>query len=167
MLSCELAPRIIMRRHTHVTPIRWQDPMAVASSSMGSSYYTRQETPAKNRYAEKLMSVGLSIEDDPSLPKNGNGFADSLSNWPQTEFGHIFTYFVSRTGVYEQEQLLSWKQMDAYAYFQAGYVRVNKMILLLLVQLLKILFDAKTSLRIVSKTKPSSFTITIKLTNLT
>ena len=97
--------------------------MAVALSSMGSSYYTPLETTAKNRYAEKLMSVGLSIEDDPFLPKNGNRFADSLSNWPQTEFGHIFTYFVSRAGAYTQEQLLSWKKMDAYAYFQAGYVR--------------------------------------------
>ena len=25
--------------------------------------------------------------------------------------------------MYTQEQLLSWKQMDAYGYFQAGYVR--------------------------------------------
>ena len=56
----------------------------------------RLEATAKDRFAEKLMSVGLSIEDDPFLPKKGNRFADSLSNWPQTKFGHIFTYFVSR-----------------------------------------------------------------------
>ena len=69
------------------------------------------------------MSVGLSIENDPFLPKNDSRFDDSLRNWPRTEFGHIFTYFVSRPGIYTQEQLLSWKQMDAYGYFQAGYVR--------------------------------------------
>ena len=74
--------------------------------------------PAKNRYAEKQMSVGLSIEDDPFLPKNSNRFANSLSNWPQTEFGLIFTSFLSRACVYTQKQLLSWKQMDAYIYFQ-------------------------------------------------
>ena len=69
------------------------------------------------------MSVGISIEDDSFLPKNSNRFADSLSNWPQMKFGHIFTYSVSWSGMYTQEELLSWKQMDAYAYFQAGYVR--------------------------------------------
>ena len=90
-------------RHTYVMPIRWQERTTVALSSMGSSYYTRLETTAKNRYAETLMSVGLSIEEDPFLPKNGNRFADSLSNWPQTEFGHIFTYLVSRAGVYTQK----------------------------------------------------------------
>ena len=40
------------------------------------------------------------------------------------EYGHnIFTYFIRRPGLYTQEQLLSWKQLDAYSYFQAGYVR--------------------------------------------
>ena len=43
---------------------------------MGSSYYTRLETTVKSCYAEKLMSVGLFIEDDPFLPKNGSRFAD-------------------------------------------------------------------------------------------
>ena len=62
---------------------------------MGSNYYNRLETQAKHHYAEKLMSVGLSIENDPFLPKNDSRFDDSLRNWPRTEFGHIFTYFVS------------------------------------------------------------------------
>ena len=39
------------------------------------------------------------------------------------EYGHIFGYFISRPGVYTQEQLLSWKQLDAFNYFEAGYVR--------------------------------------------
>ena len=76
---------------------------------MGLSYYNRLETQAKHRYAEKLMSVGLSIENDPFLPKYDSRFDDSLRNWPRTEFGHIFTYFVSWPGIYTQEQLFSWK----------------------------------------------------------
>ena len=59
-------------------PIRWQERMTVALSSMGSSYYTRLETTAKNHFDEKLMSVGLSIEDDPFLPKSSNKLSDSL-----------------------------------------------------------------------------------------
>ena len=39
------------------------------------------------------------------------------------EYGHIFAYFIRRPGLYTQEQLISWKQLDAYNYFQAGYVR--------------------------------------------
>ena len=81
-------------------PIIWQERMAVALSSMGLSCYTRLEMTAKNCYAEKLMSVGLSIKDDPFLSINGNRFANSLSNCPQTEFGHIFTYFISLAGLY-------------------------------------------------------------------
>lgn len=81
---------------------------------MGSNYYNRLEMQAKHRYAEKLMSVGLSIDNDSFLLKNDSGFDDTLRNWPRTEFGHIFTYFVSQPRIYTQEQLLSWKQMDAY-----------------------------------------------------
>ena len=39
------------------------------------------------------------------------------------EYGHIFAYFIRRPGLYTREQLISWKQLDAYNYFQAGYVR--------------------------------------------
>ena len=46
-----------------------------------------------------------------------------MANWPQIEFSHYFAYFITRPGVYTQEQLLSWKQLDAFNYYQEGYVR--------------------------------------------
>ena len=90
---------------------------------MESAYYSGLEAPAKRRYSEKLSSVGLSIQDDPFLERNKLKFYDNMASWPRIEYGHIFAYFISKPGVYTQEQLVSWKQLDAYNYFQAGYVR--------------------------------------------
>ena len=36
--------------------------------------------------------------------------------------GHIFCYFVDRIGVYTRQQMLQWKQLDAYNYFTSGFV---------------------------------------------
>ena len=88
-----------------------------------SDYFRSLEAPAKRRYVEKLSTVGFSLEDDPYLPKNEVRFSDDMTTWPKIEFGNIFTYFISRPGLYTQEQLLSWKQLDSYNFFQAGYVR--------------------------------------------
>ena len=41
-------------------------------------------------------------------------FNEDMSNWPSVEYGHIFSYYISRPGTFTQEELLSWKQMDAY-----------------------------------------------------
>ena len=88
-----------------------------------SSYFESLETKAKKRYCEKLSCVGLSIHDDPYSPRNDGRFANDMASWPQIEFGHIFGYFIKRPGTYTQEQLLSWKQLDAFNFFQSGYVR--------------------------------------------
>ena len=32
------------------------------------------------------------------------------------EYGHIFAYFITRLGTYTQEELISWKQLEAYNY---------------------------------------------------
>ena len=77
----------------------------------------------KERYRAKLEVIGLRIEDDPYLPINAARFLPDMSLWPKIEYGHIFSYFVTRPGTYTQEQLLSWKQLDAYNYFANGYVR--------------------------------------------
>ena len=46
-----------------------------------------------------------------------------MSLWPPVEYGHIFCYFIERPGVYTRQQLLQWKSMDAYNYYQSGCVR--------------------------------------------
>ena len=61
--------------------------------------------------------------DDPYLPENDVHFTSEMRNWPNLEFGHIFTYFVSRPGLFTQEELMSWKQLEAYNYFKSGHVR--------------------------------------------
>ncbi|MCG8623863.1 MAG: hypothetical protein MJE68_17960, partial [Proteobacteria bacterium] len=46
-----------------------------------------------------------------------------MTQWQKIEYGHMFAYFISRPGTYTQEQLLSWKQLEAYNYFENGHVR--------------------------------------------
>ena len=70
-----------------------------------------------------MESVGLLLSDDPYLESNDGRFSDDMSLWPRVEYGHIFAYFIKRPGTYTQEQLLSWKQLEAYNFFESGYVR--------------------------------------------
>ena len=62
---------------------------------------------SKVRYAEKLKLAGLSLEEDPYDYRNNNNYKDDMTAWPPLEYGHIFTYFIRRPGLYTQEQLLS------------------------------------------------------------
>ena len=89
-----------------------------------SEHYNGLKNMAKSRYREKLQTVGLTIEDDPYIPENHKNYCltDNMSLWPKVECRHIFAYFVDRPGVYTQQQLLSWKQLKSYNYFQNGYV---------------------------------------------
>ena len=43
-----------------------------------SSYFESLEVKAKERYREKLSCVGLSIQDDPYLPKNDAIFVNDM-----------------------------------------------------------------------------------------
>ena len=67
--------------------------------------------------------VGVSLKDDPFTPGTSDKWHSDMVNWPKIKYGHIFAYFLSRPGTYTQEQLLSWKQLEAYNYFQNGYMR--------------------------------------------
>ena len=65
---------------------------------------------ARARYVEKLHLIGL---NDSHSDSNSAHFKNDLKLWPAVEYGH-FSYFVTRPGLYTQEQLLAWKQLDAY-----------------------------------------------------
>ena len=43
-----------------------------------SSYFESLEVKVKERYFEKLSCVGLSIQDDPYLPKNDARFVNDM-----------------------------------------------------------------------------------------
>ena len=57
------------------------------------------------------------------MKDNDHRFSDDMTLWPRIEYGHIFGYFINRPGTYTQKQLLSWKQLEAYNYFESGFVR--------------------------------------------
>ena len=89
---------------------------------MESAYFSGLKARPKQWYSEKLSSVGLSIQDDPFLERNKLRFYDNMASWPRIEYNHVFACFISKLGNYTQEQLVSCKQLDAYNYFQVGYV---------------------------------------------
>ena len=82
-----------------------------------SEYFKRLQDRAGVRYVEKLRLIGLGESDDPYSESNSAKFVDDLTLWPAVEYGHIFGYFVARPGLYTQEQLLAWKQLESYNYF--------------------------------------------------
>jgi len=86
-----------------------------------SGYFESLDWQGKEQYKEKLEAVGLSIKDDPYGVDDR--FRSDMTVWPKIEYGHIFAYFITRPGTYTQQQLLSWKQLEAYNYFESGYVR--------------------------------------------
>ena len=51
------------------------------------SYFESVEAKAKGRYCEKLSCVGLSIQDDPYLPKNDARFVNDMA----TSHGYILS----------------------------------------------------------------------------
>ena len=87
-----------------------------------SEYFKALSHKTKKRYLDKLGCVGLEINDDPYSSQRHSDFNADMSNWPSVEYGHIFSYYISRPGTFTQEELLSWKQMDAYNYFMSGHV---------------------------------------------
>ena len=85
-----------------------------------SDYYKSLDDKAKARYKKKLEMAGLTVQNDPCAPVNHEKFKDEI--WLCVHQCTL-AYFIRRPRVYTQEQLLSWKQLDAYKYFQSGYVR--------------------------------------------
>ena len=97
--------------------------MQVQNNLIMSQYFRGLSETARVRYVEKLQLIGLQDTDDPYSEENKSRFCDNMTLWPPVEYEHIFGYFVMRPGLYTQEQLLAWKQLDSYNYFRSDYVR--------------------------------------------
>ena len=80
-----------------------------------SEYFKSLEDEAMERYRAKLAKVGISLEDDPYV--SNDNFVTDMVSWPSIEYGHIFSYLITRPGLYTLEQLLSLKQLEGYNYF--------------------------------------------------
>ena len=89
-----------------------------------ANYFDSLDSTAKRRYIERLTILGLTEKDDPYT--NQDKFVDNMTMWPPVEYGHIWLYFIKRLGVYTEEELLQWKSMKAYNYFQSGFVQEVK-----------------------------------------
>ena len=87
-----------------------------------SEYLKSLDPIAKKRYIERLHLLDLDESDDP-YAKNEDKLEDDVTKWPPVEYGHIFCYFIERPGLYTRRQLMQWKSLDAYNYFQSGHVR--------------------------------------------
>ena len=88
-----------------------------------SSYFESLDWQGKKRYEEKLETAGLLLEHDPY--SSDERFCSDMTCWPKIEYGHISAYFITRPGTYTQQELVSWKQMEAYNYFQTGKTARN------------------------------------------
>ena len=91
-----------------------------------SEYYRELDAVAQVRYQEKLKLLGLTEKDDPHDTQNSCNFLDDMTKWPRVEYGHIFCYYIDRPGVYTRRQLMQWKSLEAYNYFQSNHVRQVK-----------------------------------------
>ena len=56
------------------------------------------------------------------MKDNDHRFSDDMTLWPRIGYV-LFCYFINCPETYTQEQLLSWKQLEAYNYFESGFVR--------------------------------------------
>ena len=92
-----------------------------------SDYCLSLDRIARERYEEKLGLLRLKVNDDPYASWNADSFIDDMTLWPPVEFGHFFCYFVERSGVYTKRELMQWKSLEAYNYFQSGHVHTVKL----------------------------------------
>ena len=55
---------------------RWQEAVRAMENS---SYFESLDTKPKGKYCEKLSCVGLSIQDNPNLPKHDARFVNDMA----------------------------------------------------------------------------------------
>ena len=92
--------------------------MPLVYNEVMNSYVNSLDPIARKRYEEKLTLLGLSTLEDPYELWKTDKFVEKMSLWPPVEYPHIFCYFVERPGVYTRSELMQWKSLDAYNYFQ-------------------------------------------------
>ena len=89
-----------------------------------SEYFESLGSNEKARYVAKLEFVGSTLEDDPYAKESATKFATDMTGCPPVEYGHILpTSLRALAEVYSLEQLLCWKQLEGYNYFQSNYIR--------------------------------------------
>ena len=94
-----------------------------------TEYYRKLDAVAQSRYLEKLKLFGLEEQDDPYEASNSCNFIDDMNKRPLVDYGRIFCYYIQRPGVYtrrSRQQLMWWKSLEAFNYFESGHVKQIK-----------------------------------------
>ena len=86
-----------------------------------SDYLMKLDYEAKRRYKEKLKFENEELPDPYSLTEVE--LLDDLKQWPDIEFGNIYTYLINTKGLYTKESLKAYKSLEAYNFFHSGHVR--------------------------------------------
>ena len=110
-----------------------------------SNYFKNLDPIAKKRYFEKLHLLDLGESDDPYAERNHEKIEDDMTRWPAVEYGHIFCYFIECPGPHTRRQLMPWKSLEAYNYFQSGHVKPVRIWCLQHVSILKELVNPSQS----------------------
>ena len=97
--------------YTHGVDVSSQKCEGILIKWMGT-YLSLLDPVARERYTKRLDIVGLKEEDDPYAEHNSHKFKDDLASWSPIEYGHILCY-----------KSMQWKSLEAYNYFQSGFVR--------------------------------------------
>lgn len=48
---------------------------------------------------------------------------DDMTQWPDLQYGDVYSYLIETKGPYTKEKLRACKSLDAFNYFICGHVR--------------------------------------------
>ena len=92
---------------------------SVSVSEMDSSEYIQSLPPdVRKRYQTKTAAIGC----DPYSIVVGD-FSKDVTKWPQVGFLDIINYLIDSPSAYTSEQLKKYKSLDAYKFYQDGWIR--------------------------------------------
>ena len=88
---------------------------------MPPEYFNSLDYLAQRRYSEKLRIDDEVLPDPYSIEEDL--WADDITQWPDLQFGDIYSYLIHTEGPYTQEKLKAYKSLESYNYFTSGHVR--------------------------------------------
>ena len=87
-----------------------------------STYAASLDVIARNRYKDKISSVGV----DPYLisrSETKSAHICSSNELPDTSNMDVYHYLINKPGGYSGQILKAYKSLDAYRYFSSGWVQ--------------------------------------------
>ncbi|XP_071106878.1 uncharacterized protein [Haliotis cracherodii] len=85
-----------------------------------STYYKHLFAVDKLRYEEKLNLLGFSLDWEPYIINKY--WIDDVSQWPNLQYGHLYTYLIDSPGPFTRKSLRCFRSLEAYTLFESGWV---------------------------------------------